>query len=100
MVVEHVMAAADILDRLPPNAPEAIRDYSAKYAEGRQGTESDSKRAWVVAVIDHLDNARLRERRLYTGITGRTPDEDLYTGISGRSTSCDDDLPDEDTEKH
>jgi hypothetical protein len=26
-------------------------------------------------VVEHLDDARLRERRLYTGITGKAGDE-------------------------
>jgi hypothetical protein len=39
-----------------------------------KGTFSDFKRAWVDMVIERLDDARLRERRLYTGISGRETD--------------------------
>jgi hypothetical protein len=43
MVVEHITSAADILDRLPPEALEAIRDYCAKYAEGDKCKKSAFK---------------------------------------------------------
>jgi hypothetical protein len=71
-VVEHILRAADILDELPPDALVAIRDYCNDYVKGRRGTFSDFKRAWVDMVIEHLDDARLRERRLFTGMPGRT----------------------------
>lgn len=71
MLVEHILRAGDLLNELPPDALVAIRDYCAEYAKGRKGKESDFKRAWVDMVIEHLDDPRLRERRLYTGITGK-----------------------------
>jgi hypothetical protein len=70
-VVEHILRAGDMLDELPPDALAAIRDYCSEYVKDRKGKFSDFKRAWVEMVIEHLDDARLRERRLYTGITGR-----------------------------
>jgi hypothetical protein len=70
-VVEHILRAADILDDLPPEALEAIRDYCSDYVKDRKGKFSDFKRAWVEMVVEHLDDARLRERRLYTGIMGK-----------------------------
>lgn len=69
-VVQHILVAGDLLDRLPPPALEAIRDYCSEYAKG-SGTFSDFKAAWVALVIQHLGDAELRERRLYTGITGK-----------------------------
>jgi hypothetical protein len=70
-VVEHILRAGDMLDELPPDALAAIRDYCSEYVKDRKGKFSDFKRAWVEMVIEHLDDARLRERRLYTGIIGR-----------------------------
>jgi hypothetical protein len=72
MVVEHILRAADILDELPPSALEAIRDYCNHYIKDRKGKFSDFKRAWVDMVVEQLNDARLRERRFYTGITGPT----------------------------
>jgi hypothetical protein len=72
MVVEHILRAADILDDLPPSALEAIRDYCSHYIKDRKGKFSDFKRAWVDMVVEQLNDARLRERRFYTGITGPT----------------------------
>jgi hypothetical protein len=69
--VEHILSAGNILDELPPEALEAIRDYCSDYIKGRKGAFSEFKRAYINMVIEHLDDARLRERRLYTGITGR-----------------------------
>ena len=71
-VVEHILRAGDMLDELPPDALAAIRDYCTEYVKDRKGKFSDFKRAWVEMVIEHLDDARLQERRLYTGIAGRT----------------------------
>jgi hypothetical protein len=73
-VVEHILRAADILDELPPEALEAIRDFCTDYIKGRTGTFSEFKRAWIKMVCEHLDDARLRERRLFTGITGKKED--------------------------
>jgi hypothetical protein len=42
-------------------------------AKIHKGKFSDSKRVWVDMVIERLD-ARLRERRLYTSISGRETD--------------------------
>ncbi len=69
--VEHILIAADILDQLPPSALEQIRDFCTDYIKGRCDTFSEFKHAYINMVIEHLDNARLRERRLYTGITGK-----------------------------
>jgi hypothetical protein len=76
MVVEHILRAADILDDLPPSALEAIRDYCSDYIKDRKGKFSDFKRAWIDMVVEHLNDARLRERRFYTGITAKDHDRD------------------------
>jgi hypothetical protein len=68
--VEAILRAADMLDELPPECLEQIRDY-CNYNRGRKGTFSEFRHAWLNMVIEHLDDARLREHRLYTGITGR-----------------------------
>jgi hypothetical protein len=72
--VEAILRAGDILDTLPAPALEQIRDYCTDWNKGRTGTMSDFKAAWIAMVIEHLNDARLRERRLYTGITGKTRD--------------------------
>jgi hypothetical protein len=76
-VVEHIVRSVDILDELPPEALEAIRDYCSDYIKGRRGTFSEFKRAWINMVVEHLDDARLRERRLFTGITGTENKHDV-----------------------
>ena len=69
--VEHILHAVDILDNLPPIALEQIRDYCTDYNMGRKSAFSEFKHAYINMVCEHLNNARLRERTLYTGITGR-----------------------------
>lgn len=70
-VVQHILVAGDMLDRLPAPALEAIRDYCTGYMKGHEpGSFSEFKWAWIKMVIDHLNDAELRERRLYQGITG------------------------------
>jgi hypothetical protein len=76
MVVEHILRAADILDDLPPSALEAIRDYCSDYTKDRTGKFSDFKRAWIDMVVEHLNDARLRERRFYTAGRTAAPDDD------------------------
>jgi hypothetical protein len=63
------------LDSLSPAALEGVRDYCHDYVKGRKGKFSDFKHAFIELVIDHLNDARLRERRLYTGIRGKARDE-------------------------
>ena len=76
--VEHVLRAAEILDELSPAALEQIRDYCDDYIKGRRGVFSDFKRAYIQLVVDHLSDMRIRERRLFHGITGK--DEQEETG--------------------
>jgi phytoene/squalene synthetase len=68
--VEAIVRAVDILDDLPPAALEEVRDHCIEYNKGRKGSFSEFKRAWIEMVVDHLADARLREHRLYYGLTG------------------------------
>jgi hypothetical protein len=81
--VEHVLQPADILEDLPPAALEQIRDYCDDYIKGSKGVLSDFKRAYIGLVVDHLSNMRIRERRLFQGITGK--DEQEETGKETRT---------------
>jgi hypothetical protein len=69
--VEAILRAADMLDELPPECLEQIRDYCNELNEGRKGMFSEFKHAYINMVVEHLNGRRLRERRLYTGITGK-----------------------------
>ncbi len=68
--VEHLLQASDILDQLSPTGLEQVRDSCTEYTRGETGPYSEFKRAWIEMVVDHLNEARLREHSLYTGITG------------------------------
>ena len=70
-VVERVLGVGDVLDHLSPMSLEIIRDYCTDYIKGRKGAISDFKRGFIELVVEHLDDARLHERSLYHGITGR-----------------------------
>jgi hypothetical protein len=69
--VEHILRAAEILDDLPAAALVQIRDYCDDYIKCSAGAFSDFKRAYIRLVVDHLGDMRVRERRLFQGITGR-----------------------------
>jgi hypothetical protein len=73
--VEHIVRAAEILDELPAAALEQIRDYCDDYIKGRTGPFSDFKRAYIELVVVHLNDMRVRERRLFQGITGKDRQE-------------------------
>jgi phytoene/squalene synthetase len=69
--VEGVLRAGDLLEDLPPAALEMVRDYCSDYIKGRKGKFSAFKHAWVDMVVEHLADARARERQLFHGITGK-----------------------------
>jgi hypothetical protein len=75
LAVERVVSTIDLLDTLSPAALECVRDYCTDYVKGRKGRFSEFKHAYIELVIDHLNDARLRERRLYTGIAGKASDK-------------------------
>jgi hypothetical protein len=66
--VEAIFRAGNILDELPPAALEEIRDYCTEWNKGREGTYSEFKAAWIKMVVEHLNDVRLRERRIFTGM--------------------------------
>jgi hypothetical protein len=75
LAVERVVSTIDLLDSLSPAALECVRDYCDEHNKRCKGKFSEFKRAYLDLVIDHLNDARLRERRLYHGITGDGDDE-------------------------
>jgi hypothetical protein len=50
-------------DKLSPLALEQVRDYCTDYDKGRKGVASEFKRARIELVVDHLNDAKLHERR-------------------------------------
>jgi hypothetical protein len=68
--IEAILHAGSVLDELSPTALEQVRDYCTDYNKGRHGPFSDFKRKYIELVIDHLNDARLTERRLFHGVTG------------------------------
>jgi hypothetical protein len=87
--VEAIFRAGTILDELPPAALEEIRDYCTAWNEDRKGSFSRFKHAWIDMVVEHLNDQRLRENRLYTAITGRN-----YRGSTNVSCPAAPNLPD------
>jgi hypothetical protein len=75
--VEAILRAGTILDELSPTCLEQVRDYCTDYIKGRRDSFSEFKHAYINMVIEHLDDARLRERRLFSGITGSSTDATL-----------------------
>jgi hypothetical protein len=69
--VEAIFRAATILDELPPACLEEVRDYCETWNVDRKGTFSKFKHAWIDMVVEHLNDQRLRENRLYTALTGK-----------------------------
>jgi hypothetical protein len=63
--VEAIFRAANLLDTLPPPALEQIRDYCSDSVKDRTGAFSAFKRAYINLVIEHLNDAEMRERRLF-----------------------------------
>jgi hypothetical protein len=78
--VERITGVGDVLDNLSPAALEMIRDHCSDCVKGRHGAMSEFKRAYINLVVEHLNDARLHERRLYHGITGASDDETKKTG--------------------
>lgn len=74
MMGAHICCGCRLAGYAAPAALEEVRDYCKSYNRGRKGAFSEFKRAFIAVVIDHLNDARLRERRLYYRITGEDPD--------------------------
>ena len=73
--VEAILRAGTILDELSPTCLEQVRDYCSDYNKGRKGSFSEFKHAYIDMVVEHLNDARLRERRLFSAITGQEKDD-------------------------
>jgi hypothetical protein len=69
-LVERIITAGDILDHMSPTTLEVVRDYCAERTTGTTGASNEFRRAWIKLVVDHLNDARMLERRLCCGITG------------------------------
>jgi DNA-binding transcriptional LysR family regulator len=52
---EHILCAIEILDDLPPEALEVVRDYCDDYNNRRTGAFSDFERGYIALVADHLN---------------------------------------------
>src|SRR5258705_11481991 len=70
-----ILRAGTILDELSPTCLEQVRDYCSDYNRGRKGSFSEFKHAYIDMVVEHLNDARLRERRLFSAITGQEKDD-------------------------
>ncbi len=73
--MEAILRAGTILDELSPTCLEQVRDYCTDYIKGRKDTFSEFKHAYINMVVEHPNDARLRERRLFSGITGKDKDD-------------------------
>jgi hypothetical protein len=80
LAVERIVSSCDLLDTLSPLALEQVRDYCTEYNKGRKGTFSEFKRAFIALVVDHLNDSRMTEQRLYQGITGAELDKHELKG--------------------
>jgi hypothetical protein len=73
LIVEAMTGTLDLLDEQPSAVIEGLVDY-AKHTRPRRGRED-----FTVALIKYgeyaLEQARVRERRLLSGITGEPPKE-------------------------
>jgi hypothetical protein len=82
--VEHIIRAGEILAELHVPCLETVRDYCIEYTNSHKSTESKFQKAWIAMVIQHLNDARLRERRLYHAITGEDVQEgNGHYGVGG-----------------
>ena len=73
--VDAILRAGTILDELSPTSLEQVRDYCSEYNKGRKGTFSEFKHAYINMVVEHLNDARITENRLFQGLTGKDKDD-------------------------
>ena len=73
--VEAILRAGTILDELSPTCLEQVRDYCTDYIKGRKDTFSEFKHAYINMVVEHLNDARMTENRLFQGLTGKDKDD-------------------------
>ena len=73
--VDAILRAGTILDELSPTSLEQVRDYCSEYNKGGKGTFSEFKHAYINMVVEHLNDARMTEHRLFQGLTGKDKDD-------------------------
>jgi hypothetical protein len=74
--VDRIITAGDLLDHMSPTALEVVKDYCTEQTRNEKGTYSEFRQAWIKLVVDHLNDAKTLERRLYHGLTGVPPPTD------------------------
>src|SRR5262245_53988473 len=67
-------SAAAMLQMLPVPVLEALRDYVQEEVKDRKGPLTSCDRSFVEHLNELIRGARLKEHRLYHGITGIVPD--------------------------
>ena len=73
---ELMHSAAAMLQMLPVPVLEALRDYVQEEVKDRTGPLTLCERSFVEHLDELIRGARLREHRLFHGITGIAPDPD------------------------
>jgi hypothetical protein len=73
---ELMHSAAAMLQMLPVPVLEALRDYTREQVKDRKGPLTLCDRSFVEHLDELIRGARLREHRLFHGITGIVPDPD------------------------
>ena len=73
---ELMHSAAAMLQMLPVPVLEALRDYVQEEVKDRKGPLTLCDRSFVEHLNELIRGERLKEHRLFHGITGIVPDED------------------------
>jgi hypothetical protein len=73
---ELMHSAAAMLQMLPVPVLEALRDYVQEEVKDRKGPLTLCDRSFVEHLNELIRGARLRQQRLFHGITGIVPDPD------------------------
>jgi hypothetical protein len=73
---ELMHSAAAMLQMLPVPVLEALRDYVQEEVKDRKGPLTLCERSFVEHLNELIRGARLKEHRLFHGITGIVPDPD------------------------
>ena len=73
---ELMHSAAAMLQMLPVPVLEALRDYTREQVKDRKGPLTLCDRSFVEHLNELIRGARLKEQRLFQGITGILPNPD------------------------
>jgi hypothetical protein len=73
---ELMHSAAALLQMLPVPVLEALRDYVQEEVKDRRGHLTLCERSFVEYLNELISGARLKEQRLFHGITGIVPHPD------------------------